>query len=262
MAQSQKDQIFEQLQQIQTENSELHERIAKLKAQRHLANEEDQEKPDLAQSQEYAVEIEKLKEQLNQEEANIVELKKSLSSLLSNQQTIQAKIDEENNQVFQELTPKLKKEEEATTKFYDDLINLCSNYGGVDIEALKNLVHEVQEKRKSVSQKTEEHQKILRLIAFNKSQTNSTSSTSESENAQAEKDKKKPLPKQPIKFPPPPMDNKRDKKRSSTGQGQSSVNPPKQEMFDNPLPCFQLSAPQLKGGAARRRTSLAGKHKK
>ena len=101
MAQSQKDQIFEQLQQIQTENSELHERIAKLKAQRHLANEEDQEKPDNNQSQEYAIEIEKLKEQLNQEEANIVELKKNLNTLLSNQQTIQSKIDEENNQVFQ-----------------------------------------------------------------------------------------------------------------------------------------------------------------
>lgn len=265
MAQSQKDQIFEQLQQIQTENSELHERIAKLKAQRHLANEEDQEKPDNNQSQEYAIEIEKLKEQLNQEEANIVELKKNLNTLLSNQQTIQSKIDEENNQVFQELTPKLKKEEEETTKFYDELINLCSDCGGVDIEALKNLVHEVQEKRKSVTQKTEEHQKILRLIAFNKSQTNSSASTTtpESDNSQ-EKTKRSLLPKQPAKFPPAgaPNDNKRDKKRVSMGQGQQPPNAPNQDRFDNPLPCFQLSAPQLKGGAARRRTSLAGKHKK
>lgn len=117
MAQSQKDQIFEQLQQIQTENSELHERIAKLKAQRHLANEEDQEKPDNDQSQEYAIEIEKLKTQLDQEEANIVDLKKNLSSLLSKQQKMQTQIDEENNHVFQELVPNLKRKKKKQRNF-------------------------------------------------------------------------------------------------------------------------------------------------
>lgn len=257
MAQSQKDQIFEQLQQIQAENSELHERIAKLKAQRHLANEEDQEKPDTNQTQEYAAEIEKLKVQLNQEEANIVDLKKNLTTLMSNQQKIQAQIDEENNQVFQDLVPKLKKEEEETTKFYDEIINLCSQCEGVDIDSLKNLVREVQEKRKSVSQKTEEHQKILRLITFNKSQTNSNATPKqESNNTKPADNKKKLLPKQPAKFPPA-NENKQTKKRN-----QPQGNTPNQEMFDNPLPCFQLSAPQLKGGAMRRRTSLAGKHKK
>lgn len=251
MTSSEKDQIFAQLQQIQTENAKLHELISKRKAERKFQNEDVSETVDTDQSQDYAAQIEQIKQQLNTNEAELTEMKKELAQLMKTQDEIQYEIDEQNNQVYQYLIPKLKEEEQQTIAFYDNLIAQCSQYEEIDIKSLESLVKTVQDKRNSVNEKQEQHEKILRLILFNKSQTNHESQ--EEANAQQTENANQHS-KTPIQHPlPKPEQKEKAKKRPSAM--------PQESPFDNPLPCFQLSAPQLNKGSQRRRQSLAAKKK-
>ncbi|OHS95257.1 hypothetical protein TRFO_02243 [Tritrichomonas foetus] len=272
---SKKDDILEQILNIQNENAKLHERISVLKAQQKLDN-EDLSNNNNDQSENYAAEIALTKEQLTKEEAEIAFLKKELISLINKQQEIQKQIEDENNYVYQKLVPTTKQEEELTSKFYNDLLAECQKSSsdsnadnGYDFNELARLVEQVQEKRKSVASKTEEHQKILRLITFNKNQSQNLGYQKSGDVSSA--------PSSPTSLAPPAvgainqtesmpslellcMDFRNEGANKKGGKNLKMAKNQNQNQIGNP-PCFTLTPPQFTRSAERRRT-LAGRLKK
>ena len=244
MSSTEKDAILEKILSIQNENAKLHEQISALKAQQKLAKDEFSDIDDQDHGK-VEIEANEFKEKLNQEENQINLLKKELFSLISKQQEIQTLIEDENNFIFRKLTPELKSEEELTAKFYNELLSKCKNSSSIDYQQLLDLVECVQKKRKSVVEKSDEHQKILRLIAFNKVQ-----------NVKNEKMDDEKVKKNQTKIRNQPHSYTSEIKQINLDRDNNFQN-----VFDNPLPCLMLSAPQISRSAERRRT-LAGRLRK
>jgi hypothetical protein len=68
------------------------------------------------------------------------------------------------------LIPLLKSEEQLTQEFHDSVLSKCQAIQGIDFAALKALVEGVQLKKRTLSDATDENQKIHRLIFLTRAQ--------------------------------------------------------------------------------------------
>ena len=214
------EEIMQQLQELQIENAALHDRISLLKQQRTQYD----ASADTTDPDSCAAEIQAAKLQLDNEDQQTLSLKRQLAKLIERQEQIQREIEEENSQLSRVAMPALHREEDETTRFYDDLLSKFEASKGTDTARLRDLVRTVEAKRKAVAAELDEHQKIMRLIRYNKAQTAPTAPTS-----------------------PAPT------------QTPSSAREQDADVFDNPLPCLGVapSAPR-----ERRRVSVCARRNK
>jgi chromosome segregation ATPase len=159
--------LFEQLQRLQIENATLQERIASLKQQ---GGDGDSSAED-SESESYAAEIASIRERISAEQRETAELKRELHTLISTQEELQRRIEEETSVLSSTLAPLLQAEEAQTQSFYDSILAKCEGIDGIDLRQLRALVDGVQTKRRAVSDATDENQKIHRLIGLNRAQT-------------------------------------------------------------------------------------------
>ena len=210
------EEIMQQLQELQIENAALHDRISILKQQRSQYD----ASADAADPDSCAAEIQAAKLQLDSEDQQTLALKRQLAKLIERQEQIQREIEEENSQLSRVAIPALRREEDETTRFYDDLLSKFEASKGTDTARLRDLVRTVEAKRKAVAAELDEHQKIMRLIRYNKAQTAAT-------------------PPAPAQTPSPARERDTD-------------------VFDNPLPCLGVAPRERRrvSVCARRNKSL------
>lgn len=149
---------FSRLQKLQNENAELQARLEQLKKM-HSPQEDEPKQVDPENNPKL------LEQQYEKERDEIKNLKGELARLESRKASLEKNLEKvlkeyHENQIVE------KAEDEATKKFYDNLIDKCAQYCGDHLAELKDTISKYTNTRTKVFNVTEEYEKVQRMINF------------------------------------------------------------------------------------------------
>jgi len=153
------------LQRIQEENVMLYEKIANLK---RMMKDSGENKDSIVIEDDVYSDPEA---QLEQIEAECKVLKKEMQACVLEKRQIQTSIEEKQAHHRNILLPKIKVEEKNTEEFYSKVLSKCKTVSGIEFSSLRDLLNEIQSKRKFVSGLQDEHERLSRIIAFHHNTT-------------------------------------------------------------------------------------------